>query len=297
MAEKFNQADYQAALEGNDPELINADDNADITGDVVRGANRKEVTNNGYSMEDLGDDEPDSSDVPLDNELADGVVDEPEEPVYKKDQVQKIVQTRVNTYNKRIEKLSGYKNAVDKICEVTGLDFNTLVNRLGSMSDTEQANILGIPVEKVRETRETRRQIEAEQGKARTLQRQLEETTLKADPKYSDFDLFKDEIDDLLDDNPKLTLKQAYVLAKGDTAVNAAARDAEQRVIARQVNASKKAVVKPTGSVNSGNAGPKVDQVAVRAAKAVGMDPAEYLAFQQIDNIDAYRAMRGKNKK
>lgn len=217
-----------------------------------------------------------------------------DEPTFKQSQVEGIVKTRVSTLNKRVDKLNNYKNAVDKICEITGIDFDTLTNRLGGMTVDEQARLLGMTPEQVKATQSTRAEINKERGNAQSLQRQLEETQLKLDPKFKDFDLYKEEIDDLLDDNPKLTLKQAYTLAKGDTITKAAVRDAEQRVIAKQVNSRTKAMAK-SGGVSAKQA-PALSDAVINAAKQVGMDPVEYAKYQKIDNIDDYRASLKKKK-
>ena len=40
----------------------------------------------------------------------------------------------------------------------------------------------------------------------------------------------------------------------------------------------------------------KMSQAVLSGAKTVGMDPAKYAAFQQIDNLDAYRAFKKAQK-
>lgn len=215
-----------------------------------------------------------------------------DEPTYKKGQVEGIVKTRVATLNKRIDKLGSYKTAVDRICELTGLDFDTLTSKLGGMTEIEQAKLLGLTPEQVREKRMASAQIAKERGTNQTLTRQLEEQKLMLDPKFKDYDLYKEEIDDILEDNPKLSLKQAYTLAKGENAISAASRDAEQRAIAREVNSKSKSLVK--GSSVGTKPGLKISADVVAAAKAVGMDPAEYAKYQGIDNIDAYRNSKKK---
>ena len=49
----------------------------------------------------------------------------------------------------------------------------------------------------------------------------------------------------MMDDNPKLTMKQAYQLVKGDLATTAVKRDAEQRAVARMTKSSNQKVIKP----------------------------------------------------
>jgi hypothetical protein len=292
MAKVKGKSDYQQAIESSDDELLDTDDEQDISETEESTATKGTVKKS--TLED--DVDEDESNVDDEEEEIEEDVDSHVEPSYKKEQVQKIVQTRVNTYNKRIKKLQPYKEAVDKICEVTGLDFDKLVSRLTNMSDEEQSKILGIPVTQISQTRKTRQEITDERGKNQLLSRQLEESQLKADPKFQDFDLFKEEIDDLIEENPKLSLKQAYLLARGDNAIRVAARDGEQRAIAKRVKeAQTKGVVKASGPIAS--PGPKLDKTIVSAAKKIGMDPAEYAAYQNVDNIEAYRAMKKARKK
>lgn len=227
--------------------------------------------------------------IGADGTEGEGVTDE--EVTYKKDQVEKIVSTRVNTLNKRNEKLIQYKAAVDNICEITGLDFDTLTKKLTGMSPQEQAAVLGVTVEQAQAAQHTRKLEKTVLTENQRLTRQIEEKDLRADKRYSDYDIFKEEINDFLEENPKLSLKQAYLLVKGDVALEAAARDAEQAAIARQVNASNKGIVKPGGTTGPTT---KLSAGVVSAAKAVGMDPVEYANYSKVDNLDAYRAMKKK---
>jgi hypothetical protein len=265
---------YQEQIEENVGPLDGIDDNDETNDTDVAGGDEEEFE------EELGEEEEELNE---------------EELTFKQSQVEGIVKTRVSTLNKRVEKLNSYKTAIDKICEITGIDFDTLTNRLGGMTIEEQASLLGMSPEQVRVTQNTRAQINKERGTAQSLQRQLEETQLKLDPRFKDFELYKEEINDLLDDNPKLTIKQAYTLAKGETAVKAAARDAEQRTIAKQVNSRSKAMAK--GGAVATKSAPTLSDAVISAAKQVGMDPVEYAKYQHIDNLDSYRAMNKKNKK
>jgi len=296
---KVTQKSYQGAIEDSLGDERYSDDNEDITEDTLNeegiSTGRTTTTKRGGDSSEVDDEE--ETELEEDDEGSEEYVDDEssKEPVYKKDQVQKIVQTRVNTYTKRIQRLARYKEAVDRICDVTGLDFDKLTARLSAMTDEQQAQILGVPVEKVREARQVRQEINQERGKNLQLSRQLEETQLKADPRYHDFDLFKEEIDEILDESPQLSVKQAYILAKGDTVSVTANRNARQAEIARRVNARSKGVVKPVTGPKEKT--PKLDAIIVSAAKAIGMDPAEYAMYQGIKDIDSYRAMKAKLKK
>ena len=224
--------------------------------------------------------------------------DEPEEvsePSYKKEVVQKIIKNRVGTLNKRIERLSGYKGAIDRICEITGLDYDSLVSRLEGMTEAQQAQVLGVPVEQVRKARADRRTNQKHQSETFKLRVQLGMAELRQDKRFSDVDLFKEEIDEILLDNPKLTIKQAYMLAKGDLAITAASRDAEQRQIAKRVQTRSKKVVQAPGS-SSAPKGPKITSENKKAAQLAGMEVEEYLAYSSITSLDDYNNFK-KSKK
>lgn len=213
---------------------------------------------------------------------------------YTQEQVESAVKTRVSTFNKKIERMKPYETAVKKISDLTGMDVNTLISRLEAMSLSDQAKVLGITPAQLTQQRQMKQaQREAEQ-QTNQLKRELEEQKLLSDQSFRDYPLFKEEIQELIEDNPKLTLKQAYMLAKGDSGIKAAARDGEQRAVAKMAKSLKQSVVKP-GAVHT-NSGPKIDQATITAAKTVGMDPAEYAAYANIDSLEAYEAMRARKK-
>lgn len=286
---------YQEQIKELNPELQDADDDGVIG---VGGAYDDESDSGSRTKKRQPDEDEDSDefqeDTITDEDDDDEEESKPDEPTYKKGQVQQIVQTRVSTLNKRIEKLSGYKKAVDRICEITGLDFNNLLYKLEAMTDQQQAQILGMTVQQVQQARAARRGIVGRTDEEQSLHTKLGILELKQDRRYADVDLYSEEINDILADNPKLTVKQAYLLAKGDNAVNAATRDAEQRQIAKRVNAKSKKVIKPASGASS--KGPKLSSDIIQAAKIAGMDPVEYQQFRNMKNIDDYHKYK-KSKK
>ena len=251
-------------------------------------------TENDEELEDELDDE-----TREDEELEEGLGDEDntEEEDTSKDlpktftqeQVEHIVKGRVASLTKKIEKTKTYESTLKRICDITGLGVEELSSRLEQMSDAQQAKILGITPEQVAQRRAQLNSQAALDKSNRELGRRLEETELKVDPKYRDFDLFKDDVYDIMDENPKLTMKQAYTLVKGDVGVKAAARDAEQRAVARMSKSISQGTVKPGAS--KAKSSPKIDPSIVAAAKQVGMDPAEYAAYSGISDLDGYERM------
>lgn len=215
-------------------------------------------------------------------------------PMYSKEQVQAIIRTRVANMEKKIEKLRQAETAIDRIAEVSGLSREQLINRLNNMSDEEQAKILGVPTEQVVNMRLARTaQIEQEK-QIKKLNRQLEMTELKADKRYADIDLFMDDVLNKVEEHPSLSLKDAYVLVKGELGIDAKIRDAEQRIVNSQAKAKAKGLVNPVG--NAQDQVKKPDKQLLANASRVGMDANEYSAFKNIDNIDAYRAYKKAQK-
>lgn len=210
---------------------------------------------------------------------------------YTKEQVSSIVRNRVASYEKRLGKMTEYKSALNKIAEVSGLSEEQLITRLNNMSDAEQAKMLGISPEQVAGMRATRASQENSEKEIKKLNRELEMSQLKADKKYSDIDVFMDDILFKIEDHPSLSLKDAYLLVKGAAGVTTSEiRDAEQRVLNSQAAARGKGQVNPVGGAQAPPK--KMSAEIVNAAKKVDMDVNEYVAFQEIDNIDAYRAYK-----
>ena len=214
--------------------------------------------------------------------------------LYTQEQVENAIKTRVSTFNRKLEKMKPYEAAVKKISELTGLSVDALIARLQSMSDVEQAKILGISPEQLALRRQMAESAKAANEQTIKLQRELEEQKMLSDPKYKDFPLYKEEVLELMDENPKLTMKQAYILAKGEKGTQAAVRDAEQRAVAKMTKSSNQRIVKP--GVNPGKTAPKIDAFTIAAAKKVGMDPAEYAAFANISTLDEYERLKASKK-
>jgi len=276
------QKDYQAQVTA---DLGNPDDNAVI------------------SVKDLTD--LDNDDTPVvDETKPEGIEENVEEgtegqgsndaPMYSKEQVQSIIRTRVANMEKKIEKLRQAETAIDRIAEVSGLSREQLITRLNNMSNEEQAKILGIPAEQVANMRLARKAQTEQEKQIKKLNRQLEMTELKADKRYADIDLFMDDVLNKVEEHPSLSLKDAYVLVKGELGIDAKVRDAEQRAVNSQAKAKSKGLVNPVG--NAQDQVKKPDKQLITNAARVGMDANEYSAFKNIDNIDAYRAYKKAQK-
>ena len=224
----------------------------------------------------------------------DGEGGEEEETLYTQEQVENAIKTRVSTFNRKLEKMKPYETAVRKISEITGLPVDALIVRLQGMSDVEQAKILGVSPQQLALKRQITESTKAANEQTMKLQRELEEQKMLSDPKYKDYSLYKEEVLELMDENPKLSMKQAYILAKGEKGTQAAVRDAEQRAVAKMTKSSNQRVVKP--GVTPGKTAPKIDAATIAAAKKVGMDPAEYATFANISTLDEFEKLKASKK-
>lgn len=224
----------------------------------------------------------------------DGEGGEEKDTLYTQEQVENAIKTRVSTFNRKLEKMKPYETAVKKISEITGLSVDALIARLQSMSDVEQAKILGVSPQQLALKRQIDESTKAANEQTIKLQRELEEQKMLSNPKYKDYPLYKEEVLELMDENPKLSMKQAYILAKGEKGTQAAVRDAEQRAVAKMTKSSNQRMVKP--GVNPGKTAPKIDASTIAAAKRVGMDPAEYAAFANISTLDEFEKFKASKK-
>jgi len=247
------------------------------------------ITEENETPEDEGTEEVDDKTSEVEEE--ESVIEKPEgENSYNTEQVTSIVKTRVANLNKKIEKYKKAQETVDKLCETTGLTQDQLVQRLGTLTDAQQAKILNLTPEQFAATKVTRDLVNSQTKKSIELQRDIDERSLKLNPRYKDFDLYKEDIYDLLDENPKLSMSQAYLLIKGETAITSASRDSEQRTKAKLAEAGNKKVVKASGAKT--DTGPKLSPNIINAAKIVGMDPKEYALYQGIVSLDDYNKIK-----
>lgn len=219
---------------------------------------------------------------------------EPKDTFYTRDQVEAAVKTRVGTFNRKIEKMKPYESAVKKISELTGMDVNTLISRLEGLSVADQARVLGVTPEQLQVQKANQQFQKAQSEQNLKLQRELEEQKLLVNSQYHDLPLFREEIAELMDENPKLSMKQAYTLVKGDSELEAVKRDAEQRAVAKMTKSSNQRVIAPGNPPT--NRATKLDSATVQAAQKVGMDPAEYAAYSNIYTLDDFERMKSSKK-
>ena len=232
------------------------------------------------------------------DEDEDDETDEPEESkqkpkLYTAEQVSKRVQRRVNAKNAKIAALQEDSELVEELCELAGLDKQTLKARLSAMPTETKAKLMRVPVAEVQAKSIMSKNMRELKARERKIELQTAETALKADKRYSDFDEYKDEIYEMLETHPNLSLKEAYVLTKASDGLEGLERIAEQRVLAKRAAKSKKGVVKGSGVVTSSKT-TRIPADVRKVAEAMGMSPQEYMKYQKITSLSQ---LENKKKK
>ena len=206
---------------------------------------------------------------------------------YSRDEVSKITKQRIKNYNKKLEQMSKYKEALDTLGDLTGLDINQLTTKLLSMSVDEQAKLLNLPVEQVRSSVEQRKQSRLTKRQSTEAQRKLSYLDLVDKEGYEDLPILREDVEDMLDAQPSLTYEQAYKLVKsevGSQVVQPKAKPKKQpgRVVSQSRVSSSRA------------RNTKISPAIRDAAQKAGMDPREYVAYSKMRNIDDYRKYNKK---
>jgi hypothetical protein len=276
--------------------LYNPDSDPDLKDDVNNVPESDEdIIDDGH--EELDEDQESDDQEELDDQ--DEQEEKPKKPkerTYTKEQVTKIVQTRVNGMKNKLDKYDEYKSILEDMSDITGISIQELSHKIKNMGAEQQATILGVCVEeavKLIEAKKVQRKATKTQNSA---ERKLEEIELKSSKKYSDYDLYKEEIETLVEENPKLTLKQAYILTKGDLGLDTEEMEIEQRARAKRVQQSQKKIVRGESGTQKISKG-KISSDVMMKAKKVGMDPLEYQSMSEIKNLDDYLNYKNRNKK
>jgi methyl coenzyme M reductase alpha subunit len=115
----------------------------------------------------------------------------------------------------------------------------------------------------------------------------------------NDFPGFSEIEGDVLDKAMQLnlSLQDAYWLVAGPKRIQQAAREAEHRTINQRQKLAGKDRVQGDSSSEIGVSSPKIPQDVVAMAKKVNMDPEEYYALMNADNIDDWREFKAKKNK
>lgn len=222
-------------------------------------------------------DEPEEEEIDEDEEIEE---EEPEGRVYSKDQVEKITKARVKNYSKRMKEMSKYKDAMDTLSDITGLDPDKLADTLLNMTPEQQAKMLNIPVEQVQGAVNNRRAARLTKKQQDEAKRKLKYLELSEQDGYEDLPILKDDVEALLDTRPGLTYEEAYVLVRADT----------EFTKPKPTPTKKKRRVVSDNNVSGTrtDSSRKVSPAIRRAAKEAGMDVKEYVAYSKMSNIDDY---------
>jgi hypothetical protein len=156
---------------------------------------------NEEDLETQEDEEEETDTDEAEQEDSEESEDQPEKH-YSAEEVSAIVKTRVGSMNKKVEKLKSYRDTVERLAELSGMTTDALMIKLSTMSDAEQAKILGLTPEQYAQKKLSTAKIKHESAETVALRRELEENKLAADPKFKDFEIYKEQVYDLLDDNP-----------------------------------------------------------------------------------------------
>jgi len=210
--------------------------------------------------------------------------------------IAKMISSRLNEVKKQYEGTEAYKEVVEMIGDIIGYkDINLISQHLKTLHAQHQARQMGMTPQGYQMYQAQQQQMEQQvkQTKRTLIEQQFEQ--MKANPKYSDADLYKDQIVDLAL-NSGLSVQQAYWAVAGEHAAQrlsaSAAADAEHRTLNSIANARTKQV--QGGDSGAQKSGPQVTPEIKAAAEKVGMDPVEYMQYMNIITLDQARALRSK---
>jgi hypothetical protein len=165
------------------------------------------------------------------------------------------------------------------------------------MSDEVKAQLMGVPVEQLRMNLQNTRNTRDLDRRERKIKLDAEKSELKSNKKFADFKDYEDEVNDILERVPSLSVKQAYYLAKSDDDFGAITREAEQRIIEAQARRNRKQVVKPSSTVVSNQKTKPISREIRETAAAFNMTPQEYMRYMDIESQDDYLRNTKKNKR
>ena len=128
----------------------------------------------------------------------------------------------------------------------------------------------------------------------------MEFKELSKDPLFSDADLYRDDIEELMD-KTGLSAEEAYLAKFGRSKISKSRvdieREAEQRVLANLKK--KQGMVFDTsdnGDSNTGKSRIKLSKDEIQLAKMAGMTPQEYYAAKNYKTIDSFNKVFNKKK-
>ena len=190
--------------------------------------------------------------------------------------------------------IAQYKALTDRMMRATGMNEKQLAEKLEAFEQQQQMKQSGLDpttYQHLSGMAGTVRQV-YEQNLA--LQQKIEESELKADPIYSDYDEVAESVKAHAA-KTGMTLRQAYWAVNGENRSKQLAREAEQRTIAQREANAGFGVVSANGSL-SGQANKFESQDEAFVANAFGIEADEHNALKNSKNIDDWLAFLKKKK-
>lgn len=244
---------------------------------------------------------PDNNTAPSNNTVADqlevegNVTFTPEQ----KSVIAKMISGRLNEVKKQYEGTEVYKEVVDMIGDIIGSkDINRISQQLKQLHAQHQARQMGMTPYGFQQYQTQLQQVQQQARDTKKALIEAEFNKLRNDPKYVDADLYRDQIIDLAVSSNNLTVQQAYWAVAGEHAAKrisqSAASDAEHRTMNHIANNQTKTV--EGGDTGGQKGGPKITPEIAAAAKAVGMEPEEYVMWGGITTLEEARTARQKAK-
>jgi len=190
--------------------------------------------------------------------------------------------------------ISQYKALTDRMMRATGMNEKQLAEKLEAFEQQQQMKQSGLDpttYQHLSGMAGTVRQV-YEQNLA--LQQKIEESELKADPIYSDYDEVAESVKAHAA-KTGMTLRQAYWSVNGENRSKQLAREAEQRTIAQRESNAGAGVVSSKGSPQ-GQANKFESQDEAFVANAFGIEADEHNALKNSKNIDDWLNFLKKKK-
>jgi len=190
--------------------------------------------------------------------------------------------------------LGKYKNVVDRLASLSGMDADQLAQRLDAYTQQLAAQNSGMSPEIYQHLSGMTDTVRGIQRQNLELQRKLEENELKANPTYADFDEVRDDVYDYAD-KYNVSLRESYWAVNGDRRAEQIARETEQRLIAQREQVGDLGVV--SGDYSTSSEGVKFEsRDEAEAASIFGMSADEYRALEKAKDIDDWLSWVEKKK-
>jgi hypothetical protein len=218
----------------------------------------------------------------------------PGEEMIPKSRVQEIIRQRLAETRAKYQDYETLKGVVSQLEKLTGLTLDQLSQQLAAYEQQLVSRQVGVPPQILGQLDATQREALKAREESLNIRLDLEEERLKNSPLYAD--LKEDqEVRQAVREYAKrngVSLEQAYWAVQGPKRVEQIKRETEQRVLADLKAKAAYGGVMGDSSEEIQKLGLTPEELS--AARAMGMDPKEYAALKNVDNIEAYRSLKKK---